>query len=316
VNATVMSDQAQAVQAAKISEDCVLLDVSFGCWGRDKKVARGDVDVQQSGTGTEVPQEAVRLTKRLMECEEYDAIISADGAFRRKLAGIAIPYRRRGMFIVPMGLVLRIQQECEDNRAKRYGMIDALMGVYEVQQAKEQLRLGPLYNASDYPTAAEVRGKFTYRWDWLEQKAASKLQSVSGALYAAQRESMAAEWSETGEEIRMAMRQMFVQLVEGLRERLDWSDTAGKPKRIYDTRVSGLQDWLALFEARNVTGDEELAKMVATAKSYLDGVDTETLRKSDVVRANTAKALGAIKAACAEVGLADAPRRKFRLTDD
>jgi hypothetical protein len=307
----------QSTQVARSPwEECVLLDLSFHVWGVTRKVSTATVDVSEAGTSVPVPPQALRLSKRLLACPEYDAIMSADGEIRRRTAEICLPFRR-GMNALPMRLVDRvvgILRAYQDEQ--RPALVESFCTAYAKAVEQARVDLGPLYRPDDYPTAAEVREAFRVEWALVELGTPGKLRSVSQALYAAEEAKNKAMWAEAAETMRAAMREAFAQLVASLRERLDGNREDGKAKIFRDSRVAGLQDWLGLFEDRNVSGDGELAALVSTAKGLLAGVTADTLRRRADIREEVASGLKDIEAVCSTLSVADAPRRKFRLDGD
>ena len=296
-------------------DECVLLDLSFGRWGLQRKVANGECDVSEAETGKPVPPQALRLTKRLLACPEYDRIASADGEVRRRICELALPFRR-GLHAVPIGLVDRVVAVLQAHEERRTDDVTGFLGAYAraVEQAK--VDLGPLFRPDDYPSGDEVRRAFTVRWTFVELGTPGRLRSVSPKLYEAEAAKVRQQWEEASQVMQDSMRQAFQALVGSLRERLDGDRENGKAKVFRDSRVASLQEWLELFEARNVASDGDLAALVTKAKGLLSGLTADTLRRRGDIRGDVAEGLKAIEGACATLVTADAPKRKFRLDGD
>ena len=299
-------------------EQCVLLDLGFSRFGVLRKVRRSDVEIQASGEdgeAQEVPAEAVKLSKALVRSKAYEAIASGDGACLRSIAGMGLPFRR-GLCAIPVKLVERVVDVLQARETQRACEVDAFMADYPEAVARARAELGPLFRESDYPTVDEVRASFSMRWTFVELGAASGLRNISQAMFEREQAKVQSQWASAAEQMRDSLREVFVALVESLRERLDGERDGGKAKIFRDSRVESLKEWVALFDARNVVGDGELAALVEKARSVLEGTTAKDLRDDAGLRQWAASQLGEIKAAASNLVVADAPRRKFRLDDE
>jgi hypothetical protein len=293
-----------------LAQPVVLLDLTFRLFGLTRKVRRDEVEV--SGiNGDELPEEALKLSKRLVKANEYDAIVKADGETRRRVGELALPFKR-GVYAVPLKLVARVVSMLQEREAVRDAEIARFIGVYD--EAVEQARtdLGPLFRADEYPAAAEVRACFGFEWSFIELQAAGGLKQISEQLYQAQERKLAEEWERSAQTMRDSLRAAFSELVSSLRERLEGERESGKAKIFRDSRVENLRKWVAIFSDRNVTGDGELAEMVSQADRLLAGTTADDLRKDQNHRKCTAEALAAIEKGVGGLIVKDAPKRKFR----
>jgi hypothetical protein len=297
----------------RVMDNCVILQLSFSCMGLVRKVSTSAVDVKTAGSQEDVPMGALRLSKRLLDSPAFDAICSADGAFERKIKRLALPFQR-GFHFLPIGLVERAIGDCREYaEVQRPALVDAFVSDYAnaVEQARKDL--GPLFDEEDYPTVEDVRSTFKVRYRVLEFGVPGKLRAISPALFEAEAEKAREQWQDAAAMMQDSMRQAFQALVASLRERLDGNRENGKSKVFKDTRINNLQEWLGLFEVRNVASDEALALLVQKAKGLLSGVSADTLRRRGDIREEVAGGLKEIEQVCSTLVVADAPRRKFRL---
>jgi len=308
-----MTEPEQQPAMEQVSEKCVLLDLSFSLWGLTRKVKRKNVQIS-THEGEDVPEQALRLSKRLVKCDEYDRIVSADGETRRRMAEMSLPFRR-GLYAVPMKLVPRVIDMLREREAVRDAEIAAFIDAYDAAVDKAREDLGPLFRESDYPTADEVEEAFGLRWNFVELGAAGGLKQISQAMYEREQKKVELEWQDAATTMRDSLRVTFEKLVSELRERLDGERANGKPKIFRDSRVESLRDWMKLFDARNVTGDGALSELVAQADKLLAGVTAQELRDDPKGRASVAETLKAIEVGVAGLKVANAPKRKFNLDD-
>ena len=116
--------------------------------------------------------------------------------------------------------------------------------------------------------------------------------------------------TSVSDEIRTALRAGFVDLVSRVGERLTPS-ADGKRTVLKGSLVEGLQEFLALFDAKNLSDDRELKRLVDQARALVDGVSPDDLRKSDDVRNEIRDGLRSITNAATE--LVEVRSRKIRL---
>jgi hypothetical protein len=85
----------------------------------------------------------------------------------------------------------------------------------------------------------------------------------------------------------------------------------GKKKKLYETNVTKLQEFLNTFDIRNVTDDTELQNEVAKLKGIMEGVDVEKLRESDNLKVTVSEKLTEAKAQLSTI-IGTQVSRKFR----
>lgn len=301
-----------------ISKRCVLVSFGFSLWGTIRKVNNGDGGKVRVETdlGEDVPENAVRVSKRLLDCPEYKAIVSNDTKCRNDIKVLCLPHPDPTLYVLPVGCVERAVDIFRKRAADRVGEVDGLGEVYYQRIAEERDRLGPLHNDADYPSWDEVKSKFKFRYGFVQRDPAEGLKEISQELYDDAERAVQDEWAETRTMMQAAMREMFQQLVDDLQDRLGATQANGKPGKLYGSRVENLRQFLELFDAKNITGDGELASFVGKAKNLLDGVTIEDYRKDFRLREDAANAFSNISQAVKTLRVKDAPKRKFKLDED
>jgi hypothetical protein len=91
------------------------------------------------------------------------------------------------------------------------------------------------------------------------------------------------------------MRQSFADLIEHAASRLTVNPD-GKKTVFKASTISNIEEFLNLFDSRNVVGDTELKTLVERARQVLHGVKPEDLRGQDSLRASIRDAFTNIKA--------------------
>jgi len=291
------------------------LRFGFSCFGTTREVDGAQVQVTACKDGAAVPEQAVRVTKKLLESKAAKDIVKGDGKCRARLKSLGFAYAE-GCIFMPLGVVERAIDIIESWKPVRERMVLDLADDLPNIIADDAKRLGPMFDRADYPSREKFVEAWKVRANFEQIGEPAALGAISTALLDKQREVFKSEMQDTAAEWRSSMRQAFAALIESLRERLDGERDGGKPKIFRDSRVESLKEWISLFDAKNISEDNELADLVGKARTLLEGTNADDLREDASLRKWAANQLGQIKEAAATLVTADAPRRKFRLDDE
>jgi len=289
---------------------CIGLVVEQHSLGVTRQVKSSEARVVHAN-GETCNSDATNTTKKLLACEEYDAIKQLDCKALAKLHKLGLPsVLRRGTILVPFGIVDRANEVLNDYQSQRVELVSRFLGRYDVIVRSAQQLLGPLFRAADYLPRGAVEAKFFVQVWWVDFGAAQGLREVSPGLWEDERAKLQASMKEASEEIRAVMRAGLAEVVGKLAERLTGQGESGKPKIFRDTAVTNIQDFLALFDAKNVTNDTSLAKLVDKARAVLAGVDPEDLRTVPELRAKVTVELDSLNGQLDKL-VQERPVRKF-----
>jgi hypothetical protein len=189
--------------------------------------------------------------------------------------------------------------------------------MYEQDTAQARVDLNGLFNESDYPPPEEAMARFATDYQVIDYNAPDGLRDTDPEIYEEEARKVAAQWAEATELVRSALAEGLRDLVATMVERLGVETEgkrAGKPKVFRDSLVSNFSEFLQVFDARNVTGEDDLARIAATCRGLLAGVEPDTLRSNEDVRKTVADGMAAAAAAL-ESMIVDAPVRMMRLED-
>jgi hypothetical protein len=272
-----MPEIQSAPQGESIAETSVFLRLKFGLLGNSRKISNSAVEV-------DADKNLIRVSKKLLESKELDAIRSLDGEIRKYIYNHCLPGFDDGMFFLPYGLVSQVERKLKQFATERAALVEIFLLAYPelCRQAEESLR--SVYNRADYPTVEEVRAKFTLSWLYLEIGTPGKLRGIDSALFEESRESLNQTMRNAAEEAQSMMRGIVLDLVEHLQERLSDDPASGKQRIFRDSAVTNLQEFLRLFDARNITNDRQLAAQVQRLREMVSGVDPQDLRDLHTVR--------------------------------
>ena len=274
-------------QPVDLAANSVMLVLRLGRIGNRRKVPTDMVSV-------DADPDAVHVGKELLESPELKAVTAEDNAIRQWVYARSLPSYgtlRDGVYRIPLALVDQVDEELEAFRQRRDVLIGKFLERYPEMVNEAVARLRTLYNPADYPHLDQVAARFTFSYRYL---AFMTPQTLSAQLLSRERAKAAAEISTEVEEIKVALRTGFAELVAHAADRL-MVRPDGKKVIFKDSLVSNMEEFFGFFQARNLVGDEELAALVERARESMRGVTAEVLRTDDVTRASVKKTLDQVK---------------------
>jgi hypothetical protein len=266
-----------------IANDTVCLKLWFNTLGTSRKADPGEVDVQAEA-------EVVKLSKRILQCDELKAIRQADSAFKAELEHYCVQGLDIGVRIVKHSALERVYELCEQFAPRRQELVDQFIAAYprlcEEDQQRLTVRTGPagtvhnLHNPEDYPPVEVVRTKFAFAYRALSFGAPEKLRMLSPRIFQEERQKAAHDFAQAAELAQQALLTKFSGLVKHLREKLT-PDADGKPKRIHPAAVDNIKEAIAEFSFQNVGGYADLEAEVERLQNLLGDTDSKELRQKE-----------------------------------
>jgi hypothetical protein len=266
-------------------EGTVCCSVSIHSWGNAKNVKAADVSQYSGELAEQAAKRRVSMTKRLLECAEYQAIKSRDGHAGKWFAEHSVPSLfRHGVYAVPLAMMNQWTEYLEEYQDARRILVGAFGHTYYTARWQAEAELGPLYRSEDYPDAETVASKFSVEIRYLELGVPGKLALIAPEAFAKAQAELTATVEQGKAHIESILCQEATELVQGLHGALQGLDD-GTLKRFYDSHVEKIVEWSSLFlDARNVTGFTELADVAEQLKTVALGYDTGALKKFGFLR--------------------------------
>lgn len=293
-----------------ITENTCFFRLSFGLPGNVKKLPVSQITHGADNDGN-YDKRLVKASKQLLESPELEAIRSGDGKLRNYVYNICLPWSM-GTMLLPNDLLEEVNARCEMYEEERKGMVDTFIEAYPSLCAKAAMALGDLYRATDYPSSEAIRAKFYFAYEYQTVTLPEVLKEKG--IYEIANEKLQAKIAQAGEEITAYMRTTLYELTSHLADVLTPS-ADGKPKRLFQTAITNIQDFLDTFKARNVTNDTELENVVSELHGLLtNSVHADVLKKDaalkEKVASEMAKVSGTLKTMVENV-----PGRVFRMEE-
>jgi hypothetical protein len=292
--------------APDLTRRAVYVKVHLGFFGNTRKVNNALVDV-------DADKALVRVSKTLLDSQELKAIKTLDGEIRQYLYSMCLPFEP-GVLLLPLQLIETVDRRLREFEGSRRSLVVSFVDAYPelCKQAAERLR--GIYNPLDYPSVETAVSKFTFNWQYVSFGVPDQLREISSRIFQTERDKAAQMMAEASREVQQVLRAALAELVENLSDRLK-DESGGKPRRLRESTVQKLRDFMDTFDFRNVTDDVELREQVEKARELLSGVNTDAIRNTATLRSKIKDGMSEI-AATLETMVANGLRRKFCFDDD
>ena len=299
------------INLGNVTDKTMFLRVNFRVLGNSRKVANSAVLSEQ--TQAEVSPALLKVQKTLLDSPELKAIGKLDGEMRTYLYKKSLPYEM-GVYLIPMDLIESVTARMKAFSIERETLVQAFITAYPVLCQKAALvaeGLGILYNPADYPSAAELPGKFGCSWKYLQFMTPGTLKQYG--MYEDEMQKAVEQMEQVSQEITFLMRQTLLELVAHLKSAL-LPNADGKPKRLFASAVTNIQEFMETFKARNITNDSDLEALATEVSKLIHpGVNTDMLKKDESFKQEVYAGMADLTGKLSEL-VENVPGRKFRET--
>ncbi len=290
---------ASAADNVRANSICVLISLSK--FTVKRAVRQGDVTVEATAAGSRaagdvIDQDCVTVAKDLLDSPELRAIVTFDNATKLWVRSRTVqsPLLRSSAYILTVDALPEMYRYLEERKKARVALEVGFAVVYPALVDAAKARLGPLFDFSEYPSPSAIRRLFGFEWQVVEIVTPNaKLRSISQALFEKEKAKAEAVWSTAVGQINDALAVGMAEVVAHLGERLGGGDEP--PKRLRESAIKRVTDFLDAFAQRNVTGNAQLAKLVGDARKMLSGVDAKQIKKDGDLRRRLAQGVAEIK---------------------
>lgn len=281
------------VKPAELVNRCLLAKLSVSCFvgnPRDKELT---AEVE-SDKNTEHKRLSVR--KRIMQGKELNACLTTAQALRKEFETLSLPWFDGGFRLIPSVKFIETKQAL-DKRIEAFDTAVAdFLRCYDSIIARDRIALGATFNASDYPSQAELRGKFSARLECSPLPIANKDWRVAGID--SQIAATIAKQVEEQTEQRLAVGKAELlnrakEEIKHLAERL-----ADAEKRFKENSIANVIDAANAIEGLNVTEDGKLSKLSKEIAGSFGKLNADGIREDKQQRET---ALETCQAALADI---------------
>jgi hypothetical protein len=290
-------------------DKCVLLNLTIRKMGLTRKANKDFIEV-------DADKDMINTTKRLLDCKEIKDINAVCLKIKKMLDYKAVPgasFIKEGIYTIPLQRVQEIDSELVGYMREFNNAVENFLSVYPERRDEAMLKLNVLANPKDYPTTDQVRKMFSISYSYVTLGPPKTLKEINEELWKSEWDKMKVQCATAAEDVRNAMREAFLGLVDHLTERLK-PDEEGNKKRFHETAITNFKEFMATFNDRNITGDGDLADLVKQANNLLEGRDIKSIRKNGDEREFLSRNFDTIKEKLNSM-IVNQPKRMIELED-
>lgn len=269
-----------------------------------------------SGVDVGADKSRFKLTKKLIECPELDAIVEYQTELYNWATKRSVPsFFREGVYLVKKSMAEEFNAKLEAGAIRlQTELVPALLRAYPeaIEAAREALN--GQFSILDYPGQFEMAARFGIEWNWITVGVPDDLPLE---LRKAEAEKITAQFKDAETQIMSALREGFAEIVSHVTDRLTPGES-GKDKTFRNTLFENLTEFIETFNARNLVNDSQLAEMVTKANEILAqvkglaGEKAEAVRDNAMLRERMAQQFAELKG---KVEVMEKPGRKFDFSE-
>lgn len=283
-------------------KNAVGFTATYSCkWGNTRKAAIEKIALTKGTQDAEQKQEEAKaktrmqLKKQLIVSPEYDEIKSFMAEIRSWTYRQTVPsFFKEGFQLCGLPAIDVIETRMRKAvRDELPNLVQKFIDAYPAQIAEARTVLEPVgqFNALEYPAPEEMRSQFDISWNWITFTVPDQLPE---ALRKEEQDKLERQFADASQEITLALRVAFQKLIAHAADKLK-VEPGDKPKKIFDSMIGNVQEFIDTFANRNIMNDTELAVLISKAKEMLIGITPQKIRDLPIVRDETAKKFDAIK---------------------
>lgn len=284
--ATAETQTTKHTRAASILTKSVVLVLHRHYLGNTRKVRTEAVIDAAEGKSDKVDSEQIKATKRLVDNE---VLLPAMRILRDVMAGL----HRRAVsahdvfgpktYLIAIANVAATDAWLEERLAELRAQAWLIGERYDDAKAAQQVKLGPLYDESEYPSKSDVVASFGFDWNYVSFEAPDRLRSLEGGLFESINNRCESQMAHAWDSVRMLLRQEALEAAKAAADKI--APTSDGRKRVFrGTVLDELKEFTASFGLRDLSDDAELGEAVARLDRLTAGLDGDALRDDDALR--------------------------------
>lgn len=275
--------------AIDLTSRAMLASLTIRMWSakkHDKKVSK-EVSEQHNSDETMGKFNKVLVAKTALE--EIQKIASAA---RTEFYTLTLPWQDDGSRVLTSTGYLSLSEKMKDFQLKFEDARDVFASLYRVHVSNSRQSLGSLFNENDYPSDAELYGKFDFSFrinplpnadDFRVHMSASEANVIRERIERCQQEAT----DRAMQDVWDRMKTVVSKAADKLKAYKVTKD--GIENIFRDSLIDNIRELLDIVPALNLTNDASV-KAFADDMRVLCAYDAETLRENEHTRIQVAKA--------------------------
>jgi len=271
-----------------LTSTAILVELNISSWSGRKLDRKVSQEVNQSKSAN---RDASRVNKNLFAgSDRLEKINNFVSALRQEYYAMTLPWSTSGARILPFKQIFEFREWVSAKEQEFDDMVKLFLHEYSTLISAQAFRLGTMFDAREYPSAAELQGKFKFGYVLLPLPTSGDFRIDTENEM---RVELQTQYEKAFEErTNAAMQDLWDRLyttVEHLRDKCAMEKTIFR-----ESTLDNAMELCALLTRLNVTGDETLEARRKELEIALLGVNTEGLRKDEGVRNDTKTKMDAL----------------------
>lgn len=265
--------------APTLHSSAVLISLKISVWNTKKKDKRASEKVEvDAGAMGKVGAYNKNIVPGFTALEDLGKF-AAD--CRNWLTRSTVPWAFDGVNLVSTAVLWNgFDQELKDREKRFWDQVEIVLDEYANARQIAQFKLGSLFDANEYPTVDEVRGKFRFEYGYypvpeagdfrvdvhreglsfLEEQFERERQKALG-------EAMATLWERVRKVVETLSNQLRV--------------TKNEKGKLYQSTLDTALELCSMMRDMNLTGDTKMEQVRRELYSVVNGMDLQDLKKDD-----------------------------------
>lgn len=286
-----------------MASSAMLVTMGVSVWEGKRTDKAASIDVTNTN---HAKRGSAKVIKSLLaDCPELEEIKKLRGKVRNHIHyALTMPWSDSGLRLLTTKAYFEYHQQMTNAQAQFNQLVHNFLQAYDYKVAEAQVSLGTLFNATEYPSREDIRGKFALSFNYIPLPSAGDFRVDIGndqkdalredydKFYSDQfKAAMSTVWQRLQVPLanmskRLGMETEFVSTTD------DNGITTIKEKRpvMHASLVDNVLDMVDLLDMANVTNDPDMNAVHMRLSLALRGVTSTQLKNDDRLRKDTKKA--------------------------
>jgi hypothetical protein len=260
-----------------LTERAMLVSVSMSAWRGtkvDKSASREICETKNAKS------DSARVYKRLVDRESLSEITRLQTQARSLLYEMTLPWLDNGVRVLPSKLFFDFQDRMDDIESQHTDAVERFLENYDNALVDSMVRLGEMFNPAEYPTADQLRAKFSLK---------TTLFPVPDGDFRVQ----GVDTSELEKKFQQQADERQAEMVKDLARRMaeiseEFASKVNSGKRFWDSLMTKVGDLGKLVDGLNMTDDPAIAeagkKLVEIGKLRAEDIRDDKQVKAKAIK--------------------------------
>lgn len=271
---------------AGITRSCVLVTLTLRQWtGRKKDKSVTDQVIKDNNAQS---KKAGSFNKYLLaDCKELDAISKFISAARKRHLELTLPWQDGGARLLPVAQLVRYQQWADEVEREFTNLVSNFLTKYNVLISGAAFAIGDMFDRDEYPDVDLLKHRFSFElvYDPVPMQGDFRIDIDTET----KNDLVAQHEIKVRDRLAEATRDMFARTKELLERMVDRLavDAEGKKNTFRDSMLESAQELVEQLDSLNPTNNPDLQAIRDRLHAAINGIDSDMLRKVDVIREGT-----------------------------